>query len=263
MISATEVSQIGITKLVFEDQAFMFRATLRTSDLEASIAVEGQQIPIIVRPATDPGRYQIISGFRRATAMRALGYERIAAIVRLDLDDDETAFRAAIIENEQRQTYSDIDRALAVIAYEKAGWSSVEVADLMGLKERQKRNLKKLLTLPAAIQAAIDDPEDHFGATHGIELGRLARKYPDIDLDSWIARVNEERMSVAKMKVEVGRAHKPKGRPRLGSIFNDKATDRAEGVYRLDAVKIVPAELDEQEREQLRGELMELLKALG
>ena len=155
MISATEIVHIPLTKLDYDDRSLMFRATLRLADLEASIAAEGQQIPIVVRPTLAGQAYQIISGFRRATAMRELGLPTIAAIVRHDLDDDELAFRAAIIENEQRQTYSDIDRALAILRYEQAGWSSVDVADLMGLRERQKYNLKRLLTLPEAVQAAI------------------------------------------------------------------------------------------------------------
>ncbi len=241
----------------------MFRASVRVRDLVESIASEGQQIPIIVRPTLDGERYQIISGFRRATAMRQLGLDTIAAIVRYDLDDDEAAFRTAIVENEQRKTYSDIDRALVILRYQQAGWTSFDIADLMGLRRRQLLYIRSLLDLPAPIQSAIDDPDDHFSATHGIELGRLQRKYPQIDLPTWIARVDQERMSVAKMKREIGRAYRPTTRLRLGSIFNESATDKAGGVFRFDAVKVVVAQLDEQEREQLRGELRELLDALA
>ncbi len=42
-----------------------------------------------------------------------------------------------------------------------------------------------------------------------------------------------------------------------------KATDRSKGVFRFDAVKVVVGDLDEQERQQLRGELQELHEALG
>ena len=158
MNRTTHCAKVPITKLDYNDRSLMFRVTLRLADLQASIAAEGQQIPIVVRPSADSETYQIISGFRRATAMRELDLDAVAAIVRHDLDDDELAFRAAIIENEQRQTCSDIDRALAIIRYEQASWTSVEVADLMGLSERQKSKLKRLLTLPEAVQASIDDP---------------------------------------------------------------------------------------------------------
>jgi len=180
---------------------------------------------------------EIISGFRRASAMRELGFDTITAIVRHDLDDDELAFRAAIIENEQRQTYSDIDRALAIIRYELAGWSSVEVA--------------------------IDDPDDHCSATHGLVLGQLARRYPDLDVEHWVGTLNHDQLSVTQLRRAIHKALEPTTPPCLGSIFNDKATDRSKGVFRFDAVKVVVAELDDGEREQLRGELRELLVALG
>ncbi len=263
MISATEIVHIPLTKLDYDDRSLMFRATLRLADLEASIAAEGQQIPIVVRPTLAGQAYQIISGFRRATAMRELGLPTIAAIVRHDLDDDELAFRAAIIENEQRQTYSDIDRALAILRYEQAGWSSVDVADLMGLRERQKYNLKRLLTLPEAVQAAIDDPHDHCSATHGLVLGQLARRYPDLVIQHWVATINRDQLSVTQLRRAIHKVHKPSTPPRLGSIFNDKATDKAKGVFRFDAVKVVVEELDDRERKQLRAELEELLAALG
>jgi ParB/RepB/Spo0J family partition protein len=262
MINATEVVHIPIESIDLDDRSFMFRASLRTADLEESIAAEGQQIPIIVRPTVDGSGYQIVSGFRRALAMRELGSERIAAIVRHDLDDDEAAFRASIIENERRQTYSDIDRALAIIRYEQAGWSSVEVTDLMGLKRSQKYNLERLLSLPEPVVAAIDDPRDHCSATHGLVLGQLLQRYPELDLEHWLEVIDREQLSVTQLRRAIHKVHKVAGQPRLGSIYNERATDKSKGVFRLDAVKVVIAELDKQERDQLRGELTELIKAL-
>jgi hypothetical protein len=123
---------------------------------------------------------------RSASAMRELGLDTIVAVIRGDLADDEAAFHTAVIENEQRKTYSDIDRALVILRHQQAGWTSLDI----------------------------------------------------------------------------GRAHKPTHR-RLGSIFNENATDKARGVFRLDAVKVVVADLDDQDRQQLRAELTELLEALG
>lgn len=210
MINATEVVHIPIESIDLDDRSFMFRASLRTADLEESIAAEGQQIPIIVRPTVDGSGYQIVSGFRRALAMRELGSERIAAIVRHDLDDDEAAFRASIIENERRQTYSDIDRALAIIRYEQAGWSSVEVTDLMGLKRSQKYNLERLLSLPEPVVAAIDDPRDHCSATHGLVLGQLLQRYPELDLEHWLEVIDREQLS--RHPAAQGHPQGPQGR---------------------------------------------------
>jgi len=230
-----------------------------------SIESEGQQLPIVVRKKgkTRAMRYQVVSGFRRATAMKELGLETIAAIVRQDLDDDEAAFRAAVIENEQRKTYSDIDRALVIHRYERAGHSSVQVADLMGLTKRQKNNIRSLLDLPEVVQEAIGDPASHFGATHGITLRQLAGRYEGLDVGAWVERVNTEQLSVAQLKRQVNKAHKAPGRAPLGSIFNPGATEREKGIYRLQPVKLDVAALGDEDKAKLRAELEELLGALG
>ncbi len=259
------IERLPVSDIAIDNTAFMFRASLRLASLKRSIQAEGQQIPVIVRPlgCAEPVRYQLISGFRRATAIEQLGLDTISAVVRHDLDDDEAAFRVAIIENEQRKTYSDLDRALAILRYEQAGWSSVDVAELMGLGKSQKNNLKRLLTLPEPIQAAIDEPDDHVSATHGLVLGQLARRYPELDIEHWLAAVDDQQLSVAQLRRAVHRAHRPTGPEPLGSIFNAAATDRAQGIFRFDAVKVVIAELNEADRAQLRAELQELLGALG
>ena len=93
------------------------------------------------------------------------------------------------------------------------------------------------------------------------QLGK--NSYPQLVVREWIDRVNAERMSVAKMKREANRAFRPTEPPPLGSMFNEQATDKARSVFRLDAIRIVVAELDEQECARLRGELEELIAALG
>ena len=240
----------------------MFRAVLRVDDLRRSISAEGQQIPIIVRPSAGEASYQIISGFRRATAMRELGLDSIAAIVRDDLRDDQAAFRVAVIENEQRQTYSAIDRALVILRYQQAGWRGFDIAELMGLSRRQFFNIRGLLDLPEPIQAAISNPECHFGATHGIELGRLARRFPKLEVQHWIDTVNERCLSVTRLRREVGQAHRTPGPEPLGSIFEKDRTDRERGVFRLRALKIVTEELGDDDREQLCQELRGMLELL-
>lgn len=264
-IAETRVVHLEIGEIDIENTSFIHQASLRIAPLRRSIEAEGQQIPIIVRPfpGADLPRYQLVSGFRRVTAMKELGLETVAAIIRRDLTDDQAAFRASIIENEQRKTYSDIDRALAIVRCEQAGWSGLDVAELMGLKKRQKNNLERLLDLPEPVQHAIDDPEDLFTATHGIVLGQLARRYQGLDAQRWVDGVNERGLSVAAMRREINRAHKPQGRPPLGSIFNEAATDKTKGVFRFESVKVVVAELTEEERARLRSELQALLGVLG
>ena len=124
---------------------------VRVSDLVKSIKESGQQIPAVVRPHPNQGKgykWQLISGFRRATALAELKATHIAAYVRRDLTDDQEAFRASVLENMARKTYSDIDRAYVIKRHQDAGYTGFEVAALMNLTKRQKNNLLSLLDLP-------------------------------------------------------------------------------------------------------------------
>ncbi len=263
LMAEAPVVHLPLRLIDLTDTSYMFRAAMRVGELKKSIGAIGQQIPVIVRRIEGSQRFQLISGFRRATAMTELGMREIAAIVRDDLVTDEDAFQVAIVENEQRQTYSDIDRALAVLRCDQAGWRGADVARLMGLKERQLRNIRSLLALPLVVQQAIDAPEDHFGATHGIVLGRLARKHERLDFERWVRAVNGRKLSVAQMQQEVAIVHRRRGPPKRRSIFDEKVTDREAGVFRLRSVKLEVEELSAEDKALLREELEELLRVLA
>lgn len=268
-IEPAKVAHLPLSELDLSDETFRFRASLRVGPLRDSIAAEGQQLPIVVRRARRRGspRYQIISGFRRVTALAQLGTGTVAAIVRDDLADDELAFRASVLENSQRRTYSDIDRALVIRSYEDRGFGSVDVADLMGLSKRQKNNLRGLLDLPPTVREAIDRPHSPFTATHGLVLKRLKGKYPTLHYGTWIRAVEEGNdglgLSVRQLKRLVNERYRPPEDAGLGSIFRRADTAPDEGVYRLQPVKIDTRALSVADREQLRGELEALLAALA
>ena len=245
-----------------DDTSFMFRAIMRVGDLKRSLQEEGQQIPIVVRRTQGKKKYQIISGFRRTNAARAIGWKEIAAIVRTGLSDEE-AFRASILENTARKTYSDIDRAHIIRAYRARGHGGDEVAKVMGLTDRQVRNLLSLLELPEAVQAAIDDPDQYFSTTHVLTLKKLKGQYPELDYDQYIAIVNEERLAVPQLKRRVTKDHGQEPPPGFTSLFQEKGTDWRKGEIRFAPVKVAIEELSEVEKEKLRGELERLMKKLG
>jgi ParB/RepB/Spo0J family partition protein len=270
MLGTARVQHLDIDRIDLDDDTFRFRAALRVGPLKASLARDGQQLPIVVRKRgqTRAMRYQLISGFRRTAAMRELGATTIAAIVRDDLDDDEEAFRASVLENSQRKTYSDIDRALAIKLYEDRGYTSIDVAALMGLSKRQKNNLKGLLDLPRTVRDAIDDPNNAFTATHGLVLKQLKGRYPGLHYPTWVTAVSTgidgAPLSVSQLKRAVN-AHYRTATPTasLGSIFRPEGTDAARRVYRLQPVKIDVDALSDDERSALRAELEGLLADLG
>ncbi len=152
-----EVQNVPLAKIEVDDVTFRFRISMRVGDLVQSIREHGQQIPVILRPlAPDVGRYQVISGFRRIRALRELGLLYVNAIVRPDLvGDDAAACRLSILENEARKSYSDIDRAYAIIAYRKMGQTNAGLAEVFKLGRRQLQRLRKLTEFPPEVQDAI------------------------------------------------------------------------------------------------------------
>jgi ParB family chromosome partitioning protein len=79
--------------------------------LKQSIAEEGQQLPVFVRPhPTVSGRFQLAYGHRRLRAIKELGHEKILACIR-DLNDNEL-IAAQGIENSARRDLSFIEKAL-------------------------------------------------------------------------------------------------------------------------------------------------------
>lgn len=260
-IGKGEVEMLPVEELDLDDKTFMFRAVVRTGDLQRSLKEEGQQIPIIVRRTQGKKKFQIISGFRRTQAAIRLGWKEVAAIVRTGLSDEE-AFRAAVLENTARKTYSDIDRAYIIRAYRARGHGGEEVAKLMGLTDRQVRNLLSLLELPDEVQAAIDDPEQHFSTTHALTLKKLKAVLPKLDYNQWVAVVNEEKLSVSQLKRRVKKEHGGEGKAGFETLFQPKGTDWRKGEVRFAPVKVVIGEMTEGEKKKLKGELEKVLEKL-
>ncbi len=89
-------------------------------ELKASIRLNGQRLPVEV-VALDEGRYGLISGWRRVTALRALAVEEgaagtVKALVR-PAQATGAAYAAMIEENELREQLSPYERGrIAVVA---------------------------------------------------------------------------------------------------------------------------------------------------
>ena len=105
------VQKIPITELVpFKDHPFKVvedESMLRTTE---SISMFGVLTPLIARPAED-GKFEIISGHRRAHAAAAVGLTEVPVIVR-DMDDDMA--RILVVDsNLQRENILPSERAFA------------------------------------------------------------------------------------------------------------------------------------------------------
>jgi ParB/RepB/Spo0J family partition protein len=255
--------QAKLDNIDFGDETYRFRAALRTGPLQASLDASGLQIPVVLkaRPRGRNSKYQIISGFRRCTAAREIGWTHITAIVRSGISDEE-AFRASVLENTERKTYSDIDRAYVIRAYKARGIGSTDVAALMGLSKRQANNIQSLLELPEVVQDAIDDNEQYFSATHGLTLKKLSSTYPQLEYEGWVKLVNEKELSVAQLKRQVNAEYRPEAQSGFQTLFNVTGTNLDEGEVRFMPVKLKLSELADDEKAALKAELKALLKKL-
>ena len=105
------VQKIPIEELVpFKDHPFRVvedESMLRTTE---SISMFGVLTPLIARP-TEDGKYEIISGHRRAHAAEAVGLTEVPVIIR-DMDDD-VAKILVVDSNLQRENILPSERAFA------------------------------------------------------------------------------------------------------------------------------------------------------
>jgi len=87
----TRIEKISIKNIEIDDSiSFRDRWSNSKADgaLLMSISDVGLIIPIIVRPTNSNGKYSLIKGYRRLTAMKKLGYEQITCEI-VEMDDCE------------------------------------------------------------------------------------------------------------------------------------------------------------------------------
>ena len=116
-------------------------------ELAASIGSQGVLQPVLIRPAAEPGRYEIIAGERRWRAARMAGLAEIPVVIRES--DDGEALLLALIENVQREDLNPVERARALLSVkETLGASQEELAERVGQSRSAVSNLLRILNLP-------------------------------------------------------------------------------------------------------------------
>jgi ParB/RepB/Spo0J family partition protein len=147
--------------------------------LAASIAAEGLIEPIVVTPATDvAGKYTVVAGHRRLTAVRSLGLPTIAATI-IDADADRRV-RVALIENIQREDMNPVDKAKAIAKLLKnTTLEQQELAQALGVAPGYVSQYLNLLDLPESVLSAVQDNSLSF--THARTLCKLLPDVKAID----------------------------------------------------------------------------------
>ncbi len=125
------------------------------AELAESIRTKGLVQPIIARPSkTVAGEFEIVAGERRWRAAQKAGLHSVPIIVR-DINDREL-LELAIIENVQRQDLNAIEEATGYRELvERFSYSQEQLSDIIGKSRSHVANTLRLLRLPQAVQALV------------------------------------------------------------------------------------------------------------
>ena len=126
----------------------------KLAELAASIKIHGLIQPIIVTETVEG--FVLIAGERRWRASRLAGLEQIPVVVKETTPQD--MLELALIENVQRADLNALEEAHAYRQLlDEFGLTQEAVAERVGKARSTVANLVRLLTLPEAIQAAVND----------------------------------------------------------------------------------------------------------
>lgn len=126
-------------------------------NLADSIRAKGVLQPLLVRPhPREVGEFEIIAGERRWRAAQLAQVHEVPVIVR-DFDDRET-LEVALIENLQRQDLSPLEEAEGYQRLmDEFSHTQEALASALGKSRPHVANMLRLLSLPEAVKAMIDD----------------------------------------------------------------------------------------------------------
>lgn len=127
--------------------------------------------PILVRPLSSHGTYEIIAGERRWRAAQRACLAEVPCLV--GLYTDEEASQISLIENISRENLNPIEEAMAFSRIiEEFGYTREEVRIVLGKKNRSEvTNKLRLLTLDSRVQDMLITGELQEG--HGKTLAGL------------------------------------------------------------------------------------------
>jgi ParB family chromosome partitioning protein len=140
--------------------AFQPRQRFDQEELEAlaeSVRQNGILQPILVRPRPNhPGSFEIVAGERRWRAAQLAQLHEVPIIIK-DLGDRE-ALELAIVENVQRENLSPLEEARGYRRLiDEFGNTQEDLSQHVGKSRSHIANTLRLLDLPDAVQALLDD----------------------------------------------------------------------------------------------------------
>ena len=146
----TEVQRIPLD--LIDSSPFNVRQMIDVDSLTRSIDSVGQIVPLRLRPAGD--RYQVRTGERKYLALKRAGATHADAII--VEGSDEEVISEQWDENEEREAYTDYERALKLRqVLDALGLTQTELAERLGKKQNWVSRHLSILKLDGIIPRGI------------------------------------------------------------------------------------------------------------
>ena len=205
-------------------------------ELAASIEAVGLLQPIVVRAQGD--RYALVAGERRLRAVKQLGWDEVAAVIR-DETDEATNLTEALVENLQREDLSPLEEAAAYQELlEEYGMTHEEVAGRVGKSRSTVTNSVRLLQLPPDVQQLLASGELTAGharplvgaedEAYAIHIARRAAA------EGWSVRRVEEAIRLRSTQVAGKQGRAAAVRPAAIIELEERLRDRLDTKVKID-----------------------------
>jgi len=169
------------------------------AELADSIRTQGVMQPILVRPLSAVGQFEVIAGERRLRAAKLAGLKDVPVLVR-EVDDEHAAVMA-LIENIQREDLNPLEEAQGVRRLlDEFSLTHEQAAQAIGRSRSATSNLLRLLNLAQPVQTML--------LAGDIDMGH-ARALLAVDAATQILLAHEiiaKRLSVREAEKRVARA---------------------------------------------------------
>jgi ParB family chromosome partitioning protein len=181
----------------------------KLAELAASIKAHGLIQPLIVTETVEG--FVLIAGERRWRASRLAGLEQVAVVVKETTPQD--MLELALIENIQRADLNALEEAHAYRQLiDEFGLTQEAVAERVGKARSTVANLVRLLTLPAHVQAAVNDGQ--LSGAHARALLPLPTPEAQTAAMKQIVRLNLSVRQTEEMVARLLADRRPEPRPR-------------------------------------------------
>lgn len=146
--------QVEISQLELRYARLRIRDEGQRSKLLASVAKDGQQSPVMVVAADEPGRFVLIDGYARVAVLRELMRDVVEA-TELSLSEADALVKMHRLEGERRRSPLEEGWLLEELM-DRHGLSLAELATRLGRsKSWVSRRLALVTVLPASVQERV------------------------------------------------------------------------------------------------------------